>query len=177
MMKAKHKTLLLAALLVVSCGKTETTTVKPPAAASPELTAVINAKPEGEPSPIHMARQTVQPGDKITVSGQVMGGKHPFVEGRAAFILGDPDVLTPCNENPGDACETPWDSCCDSPEDKARGTATIQVVDEEGRVLKEGIEGIGGIRKLAKLIVSGKVAENSTPEALLINAVAIEVAE
>jgi hypothetical protein len=176
MKKLKHTALFLAALAVASCEKSSTVEAEPPQAGpSPELSAVLEASPEGEASPIHMARQTIQPGDKVTVSGQVMGNAHPFVEGRAAFILGDPAVLTPCNENPDDACETPWDACCDTPEDKKRGTATIQIVGEDGRVLKEPIEGVGGIENLAKMTVSGTVAEGSSADALVINASAIEV--
>lgn len=178
-MKLKYThSLMAAALLVASCGKTETArTGSPESGPSAALTTVIEAAPEGEASPIHLVRQTVQPGDRVTVSGQVMGNKHPFVEGRAAFILGDPEVLTPCNLKPDDSCPTPWDTCCDSPEDKQRATATVQVVGDDGRVLKEGIEGVGGIGKLAKLTVTGMVAENSTPEMLLINASAIEVVD
>lgn len=177
-MKLKYTTLLCAAVVMAACEKSETVeTTKTVGGPSAALAAVIEAAPEGEASPIHLVRQTVQPGDKVTVSGQVMGNKSPFVEGRAAFILGDPAVLTPCNEKPDDACETPWDACCDSPEDKKRGTATVQIVGEDGRVLKEGIEGVGGVDKLAKLTVSGTVAEGSTPELLVINATAIDVVE
>jgi hypothetical protein len=98
-----------------------------------------------------------------------------FVDGRAAFILGDPDVLTACNEVPGDECETPWDVCCESPEDKKRATATIQIVGADGRVLKEPLEGVGGLKNLAKVTVSGKVAEGSSADLLIINATAIGI--
>ncbi|GAA5481755.1 hypothetical protein [Haloferula sargassicola] len=181
-MNTKHTCLLAAtAALLASCSKTETTAEASPAsdatAPSAALTAVIDASPEGEAGLIHLVRQTAQPGDTVTVSGRVMGNASPFVDGRAAFILGDPEVLTPCNANPDDACETPWDACCDSKEDKKRGTATIQVVDADGRVLKEGIEGVGGIEKLSTLTVSGTVAEGSTADLLVINANAIDVAK
>ena len=102
-----------------------------------------------------------------------MGNEKPFVAGRSAFILGDPEVLTACNENPADKCTTPWDACCDSPEDKKRGIATIQIVDADGRVLKESVEGVGGLANLATVTVTGKVAEGSSVDALIINARAI----
>lgn len=106
-----------------------------------------------------------------------MGNASPFVEARSIFILGDKEVLTACNEVPGDACETPWDNCCDSKEDKKRGTATIQVVDANGRVLKEPVEGVGGLAKLAEVIGTGRVAEGSSAESLVVNATAIDVKE
>jgi len=84
-------------------------------------------------------------------------------------------LLTPCNEIPGDECETPWDCCCDSKEDKKAGIATIQIAGPDGRVLKEGIEGVGGLAKLATVTVTGKVAEGSSADSLVVNATAIHV--
>lgn len=181
-MKLKHTCLVLAASgLIASCQKPEsensTSGANESSGPSLALTKVIEASPSGEVQAIHVVRATAQPGDSITISGRVMGNASPFVAGRAAFILGDPEVLTACNENPDDACETPWDNCCDSPEDKKRGTATIQVIDADGRVLKETIEGVGGIEKFAPLTVSGTVAEGSTKDLLVINANAIDVTE
>jgi hypothetical protein len=172
-------TCLFLALAFVSCEKSATTsTTAPPAASAPSaaLSAVMDATVSGEAKAIHIVRENAKPGDAITVTGRIMGGMHPFVEGRAAFMLGDPEVLTACNDKPGDECETPWDNCCDSKEDKKRGTATVQIINAEGRVLKEPIEGVAGIEKLSRLTVSGTVAEGSSAESLVINATAIDVA-
>lgn len=181
-MKTKTACLLIASvILLVSCGEksTETTTETTAEAAvsvpSPALSAVLAASPTSEAKSIVGIRSTAKPDDEITVSGRIMGSKMPFVDGRAAFILGDPEVLTACNEVPGDECETPWDACCDSPEDKKRATATIQIVGADGRVLKEPIEGVGGLINLAKVTVSGKVAEGSSADLLIVNASAISV--
>lgn len=174
---------LAASAFLVSCGKKDsaTQTSEAPAAAtatapSATLTAVLAAAAAGEPKAIHTLRTSAKPGDEVTVNGKVMGNEKPFVDGRAAFILGDTEVLTACNENPDDKCSTPWDNCCDSKEDKKRGTATIQVVDGDGRVLKEPIEGAGGLAKLSNVTVTGKVAEGSSADLLIINASAIKVA-
>ena len=174
-MKMKMTWLLLAAAsLLASCKETPASSTETPTPAPSEaLTRVLTAAPSGKPQAIHTIRDSAQAGDEITVSGRIMGNLKPFVDGRAAFILGDPEILIPCNERPDDDCETPWDNCCDSPEDKKRATATIQIVDADGRVLKEAIEGLGGLEKLAHVTVSGKVAEGSSPDLLLINAQAI----
>jgi hypothetical protein len=174
-MKTKTACLALAAtVLLASCDKKETSvTATATSAPSAALSAVLAAAPTGEPKPIHLIRTTAKHGDEITISGKIMGNEKPFVEGRSAFILGDPDVLTACNENPDDKCSTPWDACCDSPEDKKRGIATIQIVGTDGRVLKESVEGVGGLTNLATVTVSGKVAEGSSGDALIINAQAI----
>jgi hypothetical protein len=166
--------LLITAVLLASCEKKETSVVSPVAsAASSALTAVLTATPSGESKPIHLIRATAKPGDEITVSGKIMGNAKPFVDGRAAFIVGDPEVLTPCNLDPADKCTSPWDACCDSPEDKKRGIATIQILGTDGRVLKESVEGVGGLANLATVTVTGKVAEGSSPDVLIINAQAI----
>jgi len=119
-MKMKTAFVALAtAALLASCEKKETPVIAPTTSApSAALSAVLGTAPTGEPKPIHLIRGTAKPGDEITVSGKIMGNAKPFVDGRSAFILGDPAVLTSCNEDPTDKCTTPWDTCCDSPEDK-----------------------------------------------------------
>lgn len=171
----KTTCILIASIaFLASCKeKTATTMTAPAKGPSAALSAVLAAPPQGEPKAIAALRSTAKPGDEITLSGKIMGNAKPFVDGRAVFILGDPDVLTACNETPGDNCETPWDCCCDSPEDKKRGTATIQVVGADGRVLKEPVEGVGGLKNLATVTVTGKVAEGSSAELMLVNATAI----
>lgn len=166
--------LLAAASFLASCKETPiSSTASPTSAPSETLRRVLAAAPADKPEAIHVVRSSAKVGDDITVSGRIMGNLKPFVDGRAAFILGDPEILTPCSERPDDDCETPWDNCCDSPEDKKRATATIQIVDADGRVLKETVEGVAGLEKLAHLTVSGKVAEGSSADLLLINAQAI----
>jgi hypothetical protein len=124
---------------------------------------------------IHLIRSQVKSGDEVTISGRIMGRSKPFVDGRAAFILGDPAKLTPCNERPDDECEEPWDVCCDSAEAKKIGTATIQLVDAEGRVLKQSLKGSHGLTELATVTLTGVVAPESSPESLIINATRIHV--
>ncbi len=166
-----------AALPMLSCNSKEgeDASSNKSKAVSPTLIAVIDAKVEAEASDIHIIRKTAKPGDTITVTGWIMGNMSPFVEGRAAFMLGDPKVVTACNVRPDDHCSTPWDVCCDDPADIKRATATIQIVDADGRVLKEGIEGVEGIEKLSKLLVTGIVAEGSSEDSLVINASAIDL--
>jgi hypothetical protein len=182
-MKPQYTALILTAALVAACERSATTestasskSAETGAGPSAALAAVIAAQAPAAPQAIQRVRDSAKPGDTVTLSGRVMGNMNPFTKGRAAFILGDPALLTACNDIPGDECETPWDNCCDSPEDKKRGTATIQVVDADGRVLRENIEGVGGIEKLAALTITGTVADSSTPDALIINASAIHSA-
>lgn len=170
--------LAAAACLLASCQEkapVDTAAPKATAAPSAELSKVLATAPAGEAKAIHVVRTTVKPGDEITLTGRIMGSKKPFVEGRAAFIVGDPEVITPCNEMPGDECKTPWDACCDSAEEKKTGIATIQIVGTDGKVLAEGVEGVGGLKNLATVVVTGKVAPGSSADALILNATALQV--
>jgi hypothetical protein len=167
----------LAALLALASCDTKKEAVAhstAPQAPSAELSKILGTTPTGAPQAIHKARGSAKPGDTITLSGKIMGNVSPFVAGRAAFILGDPEILTACNDRPGDKCETPWDACCDTADEKKQGTATIQIVDAQGRALKEPLEGVGGLQKLAKVTITGTVAKESSADVLLVNATAIQ---
>ena len=178
-MKTIHLVSALATVcLLASCGKKETSesTATPVATApSSELQLVLAATPAGDAQEIHLVRATAKPGDEITIVGKIMGNVKPFIDGRAAFTVADPTIITPCNENPDDECDTPWDACCDSKEQKLVGLASVQILDSDGRVLKEGLEGVGGLAKLSNVTVTGKVADGSSPDSLIVNATAIRV--
>jgi len=169
--------LLFTACILASCKENVTSAAPTSTHSTAEeegiLKNVLAATPEGEPKSIHTVRASSQPGKEITIKGRIMGNSNPFVAGRSAFILGDPEIIAACNDTPGDACETPWDSCCNSPEEKKKGTATIQIVNADGRVLKAPLEGVGGLVKLSKVTVSGTVAPGSSADLLIVNATAI----
>lgn len=182
-MKNTTRVLLPAVLLALAACTAEkdegsaTSTATAEVAPGAELLAVFAASVDGDGAAIHQARVDARPGDELVLKGRVMGSSSPFVEGRAAFIIGDEEKLTACSDIPGDECETPWDNCCDSKEAKQVGTASVQVLGPDGRVLKEGIEGVEGLDKLSRVVVSGTVAEGSGADNLVINAKAIRVAD
>jgi hypothetical protein len=165
------------AFALSSCDKpqTETASSAQATAPAPALAKFFTDEGMADAVAIHVARTTAKPGDEITLKGEVMGRETVFTEGRASFILGDPEKLTPCNKIPGDTCETPWDACCDSSELKLIGLASIQIVGADGRVLEGNLKGTNGIKELSSITVTGTVAPQSTPEALIVNATKIHV--
>jgi len=165
---------LLASLCLVSCEKQKVVEFVP--AETQSLDPYFTTSAPADPKQISVLRTTAKPGDEVTVTGLVMGREKPFVEGRAAFILGDPGKLTPCNKMPDDHCKTPWDACCDSPELKKEGTATIQIIGADQRVLKQNLKGEHGLKELSTVTLTGTVDKSSTAEALIINATALHVA-
>lgn len=146
-------------------------------APSETLGKVFATDPEAGPIAIAEARATAKPGDRVTLTGLVMGSRKPIVEGRAAFTLGDPAKLTPCNKLPDDHCATPWDVCCDGSENIKAATVAIQVVDTEGKVLKEPIENVGGLKPLSSVTVTGTVTPDSNAALLVLNASSIKVTD
>ena len=109
-------------------------------------------------------------GDKVKVKGKIMGTANPFIKGRALFVMGDPEKLTSCDLRPGDDCPAPWDVCCDDEKMIKAGILSVQIIDSNGRVLKTGLEGKSGIKKLALVEIEGTVASNSNADAMTINA-------
>ena len=154
-------------------GKSESTAKAPEAGPSAALTAVFTKEKPAGAIAVADAVATAKPGAEIVVHGKLLGAEHIFVKNRAAFMIGDPAVLSSCDTKPGDNCPTPWDACCDSHEAKRAGTATVQVVDATGAVLRENVSGVGGLKELADVVIAGTVAPASGNGVLIINAKAI----
>jgi hypothetical protein len=167
--------LFLASLLLSGCQKPATQASAETAPAT-DFSPWFVASPPAGARPVHEVREDAVPGDEVVLTGRIMGRANPFVDGRAAFVVGDTTLLTPCNERPDDQCETPWDVCCNDKAAIRSGTATVQIVGENGRVLPHGLKGVNGLAELSTVTITGTVAETSTPDALVINATALHVA-
>ncbi len=116
-----------------------------------------------------------QAGEKVKLKAKVIGRSELFVEGRAMFVVGDPDVLKSCDLKEGDGCKEPWDVCCMDEKDIVANTMSIQVVDAEGKALKTGLKGKSNLDNLSNVIIEGVLATNSTAEATILNAEKITV--
>lgn len=175
----KHTLILLAAcssLAFISCGKkSESETSNPPATSAGLEAVTLKSTPADAKSIAEVRSASITPGTTITLKAKVMGSDNPFVAGYAVVLLGDPDKLTSCDIKHGDRCATPWDVCCDDKDDVKNFTATIQVVDAEGKLIKQGLKGFQGMKELSHLVVTGSIAEGSNANNLLINATGIFV--
>lgn len=164
--------------LFSGCGSKEATesaeTSKPSNGNSfADLFAPVGAE---EAETITALRAKAKPGEQVTLVGKVMGMMEPFVPNRAAFVAGDEETLVSC-ELLGDEnhCPTPWDVCCEDPGKIRASTATIQVVNENGDVIKQEIRGVNGLKELSRIRVRGVVAPQSSDEVLIVNAERIEL--
>lgn len=141
------------------------------AEAAPEILSLfLDAKPDGAVS----VKDAVgaHPGDQIVVTGVIGGVLHPFTEGYASFVLAD-DALLFCNEMEDDHCDTPWDACCEDPDKIRQMRLVVQAVDSEGMPFAQGLRGVGGLKELDLVTVSGVVDAQSTPDNLIVNLTSI----
>lgn len=144
--------LLLVSLVMVGCGKPAATTPKP-AASKPADPRFLLAADPANPLSVIEAKKSAKNDEAITLVGRIGGDVKPWIEGRASFLLVD-SSFKPCNEIPGDSCETPWDYCCES--DLAKGKATIKFVNDKGETLPTDARDLLAVKELQTLVVKGK---------------------
>jgi len=173
-MKYTIPTILLTGILglgLIGCGKQETEEAAA-AETNPQIKAImLDAEPSGAVSVVQ-ARKNAEPGSEVTVVGRIAGAKQPFTDGYATLVLADKTLVT-CEMNPDDACKTPWDACCETPEKIKASRLSIQVTGGDGNPVDQSLEGAGGLDELDEIVVTGKIAEGSTAENLIIDATGI----
>ncbi|MEO0445827.1 MAG: hypothetical protein AAF191_07105 [Verrucomicrobiota bacterium] len=163
----------LLALAITSCGPGPEATESRVLTDEPDpLEQVLLSGAPADAVHVVDARKQPQPGQSLTVTGVIGGGASPFTEGYATFTLAD-DGLDFCHEIPGDDCPTPWDACCEDPDKIKAGLLLVQVPGPDGRPLTRSLKGIGGLKELDTVTVTGVVAEGSSPDNLILNATGI----
>lgn len=188
-MKALHKTFkftIATAMMVIlaGCGDSDKSSsaeseaaTQANSSATPLPADLLSTTPLNNALSVVEARQNVTPDAEIVITGYVGGRVEPLVQGRAILTLADSKIMTRCDDIPGDGCSTPWDACCISPEIKKSSTASIQVTDADGNILKNSLEGFGGIKPGSVVTVMGKLADNATDDIFIVNASKIHVAD
>lgn len=175
-MKIKQLPLLTLgfALTLASCSEKKETSDTSSSDETPFSQIILSEQP-AEAIDIADLRTNANPGDMVTFTGSIIGNDPVFIDNRAVMIMGDPKKLTSCDKIPGDECETPWDVCCDDPDVIKDSIVTVQVVDADGKPLKNSLKGVSGIEELSSLVVTGEVAEGSNKDNMLVNATGIFV--
>ena len=174
-------TLALAAALALTglaCDATEGTAdvdaaaQATPAAALP-ADLVLSSPPEGA-TDVAGLRANAAEGERVVVRGVVGGRADPVADNRALFTLLDPSMQT-CDKMEGDGCATPWDACCEPADAIAANSATVQVVGDDGRPLRSGLGGVGGLAPLKEVVVVGTYRPSPDGKALAIDATGLYV--
>lgn len=129
--------------------------VTPPSGAAPsaDVKALLTTEPEGAKSVIDVRRDAGD-GQEVVVIGRIGGSVDPWIKDRAGFQIVD-QKFKPCNERADDACETPWDYCCDPQDELRKGMALIKVVDAEGKTVPVDARKLLGVKELQTVVVKG----------------------
>jgi hypothetical protein len=162
-------------LALASCSEKKETSEANSNSDSGDLASLVLTTAPENATDIADLRKSGKPGETVTFTGHVLGSDPVFMDGRAIMIMGDPKKINACNLTPDDECETPWDACCDDPDTVKGAIVTVQVVDDAGKPLKTGLKGLGGMKELSAVTVTGQVADSSDESNMLINATGIYV--
>lgn len=162
------------ALTLASCSDKKEVSQQENADKAPSAQLVLDSAPE-KAIDIADMRKSAKPGDTVTFTGEVIGSKAVFMDGRAVMIMGDPKKLTSCDKNPDDQCSTPWDVCCDDPDVITASIVTVQVIDDSGKPVKSSFKDMVGVSELSTVTVNGSVAESSNEANMIVNATGIFV--
>lgn len=176
-MKPLASTLALAAALsLAGCGQqgaeapgAADSAPREPAATLPD--GLFLAEAPTDAPPLSQARAAAANGGEITFTGYIGGRADPFTAGRALFLVADTEAAPACI----DGCPIPWDACCTPGDVIAANSATVQVVDGEGRPLRMDLQGVNGLAPGAQVTVVGSVRE-ADGGILLVDANGISVA-
>jgi flagellar basal body L-ring protein FlgH len=146
--------------------------------AGPESTTLpagfmLASRPESAKT-VEEHKAAAKVGDTVAITGRVGGSEEPFLDDRAMLVLMGPG-LNACSDNKGDECKTPWDYCCEKKSDVAKHAATIRVVGADGKPIKTGLKGQGGMKELSTLVVVGKVSQLDENGTMVVDATGIYV--
>jgi len=132
----------------------------------------LASAPDAEPTTVEALKRSAEEGDEVVARVVVGGDMSPIVDGRASAIVVDTGVENICLSE-DDHCATPWDYCCAAPEEKTANMATLQVVNEQGRVIAADLS--DRIKPLSTLVVRAVVGPRPNDQVLTLNATGIYV--
>lgn len=152
------------ALILAGCGAQvadKAQTSEAPAAndQGSALKGLLTGSEPADALSVHALKADDHTGQEVVVTGRIGGTVEPFVQNRAMFMMADMNLEMCTTE--GDHCETPWDACCETPEDRIASAITVQVKDGAGAIIKEDLNGFSGLDPLAMVTVTGTVSEQN----------------
>jgi hypothetical protein len=159
---------MAATTLFVGCTRTtdpaptkgnEDAKVNPKAAQEAKAKYLLVSEPAGAKSVIDFKKEA-KDGDEVVVVGRIGGSVTPFT-GRAAFTIVDAK-FKPCSEIEGDNCPTPWDYCCDAPDELAKGTILIKLTDSAGKTLPDDAKQLLDVKELQTIVVKGQTRRDES---------------
>lgn len=154
MKKRQIGTFLLLSVFVIGCARTDSPSKENgqrKQAANTDHKYLLGEEPAGAKGVLDVKKQA-KDGDEVVLVGRI-GGANPFT-GRAAFTIVDMSLKS-CSDREGDNCATPWDFCCEAPDDLAKATVLVKFVDENGKTLTQDAKESMGLKELQTVVVRG----------------------
>lgn len=138
-----------------------------------EATWLVEQMP-GTFEPVGEAKQTAQEGDEVIVFGRIGGRVKPMEPGSPVFLIVDKKIPHCGEMGDDDHCPTPWDYCCEPPDSLIANSATVQLVDVDGKTLKADPIA-AGLKPLDEILVKGTVGPRPSEKVLTIKATEVHV--
>jgi hypothetical protein len=145
---------LVAGFLAVGCASNDSSNKTDPdknSSNGAKSKHVLDSEPGGAKG-VKEVKQQAKDGDEIVVVGRIGGSDKPFT-GRASFTIVDVS-FKPCPDAEG--CPTPWDYCCEAPDNLAKGTILVKFVDSAGKTLADDAKALLGVKELSTVVVRGQ---------------------
>lgn len=155
----------VAVLFVAACAESS-----PSPSASSTPAWLLPTEPSSAMS-VAEAKASATEGATIVVRGRIGGRVEPITGESPVFTIVDLG-LPHCGEIEGDQCPTPWDYCCETPEDIRASSATVQVVGASGAPLDTSLI-TGGLRPLDEVVVVGITGPRPSGDVLTIRATGV----
>jgi hypothetical protein len=154
------------AAIVINYGRSPRPVDNTNKAPSPEgQKYLLAAEPTGAKS-VTEVRANAKDNDEVVVVGRIGGSEKPWVNGLAAFTIGDVSVKA-CSELEGDTCPTPWDFCCEA--DLGSKILTVQFQNDKGEVIDADAREMFAVKELATVVVRGKIKSDKDSMKLIAN--------
>jgi hypothetical protein len=123
-----------------------------PATTTIDKKYLLKAEPKNAADVVAIRKDAKDQQDVVVV-GRIGGRQSPWVKDTAAFSIVDRS-LKPCNEIPGDTCETPWDYCCEA--NLPKSTLLVMLYDDDGKLVKKDARQLLGVKELDTVVIEGK---------------------
>jgi len=154
----------VAAAIIVGCTRTDTGPTKgkgpdPKVSAEAKAKYLLADEPAGAKGVIEF-KKAAKDGEEVVVVGRIGGSEKPFT-GRAAFTIVDVKFKA-CSDIEGDNCPTPWDYCCEAPEELAKGTVLVKLVDSAGKTAPDDAKALLDLKELQTIVVRGQARRDES---------------
>jgi hypothetical protein len=148
MQRSLASIVLVLASSLAACSKSESAAA--PATTTGPLAPHLLASAPANAKDVLAVRASAKPGDEVVVRGRV----KDFVASRAVAVVIDPSKQACDEAGPMDDCPTPWDFCCDPPDEINAASIAVDVRDASGTI-KQGLQGFAGLDHLDTLVAQG----------------------